>query len=237
MQTKAGWRAPLPRPGRVDCNVVGIVQGSSERCISAVVREGMANGPCPMCTGAFLIPRECWKWRSSAWVMWARASSSRCAVNVPDARQWSGYASGGHGGLQEDVGGSRWHRSRPLARNPHQQRTVTDIQVLWIPCGCDVPAPCLCGLHDLPGLGGPVPRAFRWRMHVVTPTKKANSSELTFYKELRSRARKHQRRFLYETNVGAACRSSTPQEPVHTETRSCASRASSRARCLTSWVS
>ncbi len=39
--------------------------------------------------------------------------------------------------------------------------------------------------------------------HVVTANKKANTSSLDFYQAIRSSALKHQRRFLYETNVAA----------------------------------
>jgi len=39
--------------------------------------------------------------------------------------------------------------------------------------------------------------------HVVTPNKKANTASLEYYRELRSVAQQHRRRFLYETTVGA----------------------------------
>ncbi|MCC2605560.1 bifunctional aspartate kinase/homoserine dehydrogenase I [Planctobacterium marinum] len=39
--------------------------------------------------------------------------------------------------------------------------------------------------------------------HVVTPNKKANTSDLAFYKKLREVARQNNRQFLYETTVGA----------------------------------
>ncbi|MCC4263690.1 bifunctional aspartate kinase/homoserine dehydrogenase I [Oceanimonas baumannii] len=39
--------------------------------------------------------------------------------------------------------------------------------------------------------------------HVVTPNKKANTSSLDYYRELRRSARATRRKFLYETNVGA----------------------------------
>jgi aspartokinase/homoserine dehydrogenase 1 len=40
-------------------------------------------------------------------------------------------------------------------------------------------------------------------LHVVTANKKANAGSLAYWKELREQARGGQRRFLYETNVGA----------------------------------
>ncbi|AWB67221.1 bifunctional aspartate kinase/homoserine dehydrogenase I [Saccharobesus litoralis] len=39
--------------------------------------------------------------------------------------------------------------------------------------------------------------------HVVTPNKKANTSTMAYYHELREAAKENKRRFLYETNVGA----------------------------------
>ncbi len=39
--------------------------------------------------------------------------------------------------------------------------------------------------------------------HVITPNKKANTSSMAFYHQLRDAAQENKRRFLYETNVGA----------------------------------
>lgn len=44
---------------------------------------------------------------------------------------------------------------------------------------------------------------FKSRMHIVAANKKANTRIATYYKALRECASQHQRRFLYETNVGA----------------------------------
>ncbi|MGC6378045.1 bifunctional aspartate kinase/homoserine dehydrogenase I [Bisgaard Taxon 45] len=46
-------------------------------------------------------------------------------------------------------------------------------------------------------------RALNEGFHVVTPNKKANTRELAYYNALRESARKNQRKFLYDTNVGA----------------------------------
>ena len=46
-------------------------------------------------------------------------------------------------------------------------------------------------------------RALGEGFHVVTPNKKANTRSLDYYHLLRDLARKNQRKFLYETNVGA----------------------------------
>ncbi|MFV7444809.1 hypothetical protein ACNPM3_19130, partial [Acinetobacter pittii] len=39
--------------------------------------------------------------------------------------------------------------------------------------------------------------------HVVTPNKKANTSSMNFYHQLRAAAAGSRRKFLYDTNVGA----------------------------------
>ena len=44
---------------------------------------------------------------------------------------------------------------------------------------------------------------FKAGLHVVTANKKANSGAMDYYTQLRAIADKHKRRFLYETNVGA----------------------------------
>ncbi|HDX1177952.1 TPA: bifunctional aspartate kinase/homoserine dehydrogenase I [Pasteurella multocida] len=46
-------------------------------------------------------------------------------------------------------------------------------------------------------------RALGEGFHVVTPNKKANTRELAYYNALRESARNNQRKFLYDTNVGA----------------------------------
>ena len=46
-------------------------------------------------------------------------------------------------------------------------------------------------------------RALAEGFHVVTPNKKANTRALDYYHKLRDLAHKNQRKFLYETNVGA----------------------------------
>lgn len=46
-------------------------------------------------------------------------------------------------------------------------------------------------------------RALEEGFHVVTPNKKANTREMAYYNQVRANARKNQRKFLYDTNVGA----------------------------------
>lgn len=46
-------------------------------------------------------------------------------------------------------------------------------------------------------------RALSEGFHVVTPNKKANTREIAYYNALREQARNNQRKFLYDTNVGA----------------------------------
>ncbi len=59
-------------------------------------------------------------------------------------------------------------------------------------------------LHFQPGSGGSITPIFlREGFHVVTPNKKANTSSMDYYHQLRYAAEKSRRKFLYDTNVGA----------------------------------
>ncbi|MBR0574284.1 MULTISPECIES: bifunctional aspartate kinase/homoserine dehydrogenase I [Pasteurellaceae] len=46
-------------------------------------------------------------------------------------------------------------------------------------------------------------KALKEGFHVVTPNKKANTSDYAYYQQLRENARRSHHKFLYETNVGA----------------------------------
>lgn len=46
-------------------------------------------------------------------------------------------------------------------------------------------------------------RALKEGFHVVTPNKKANTSDYSYYQEIRENARSNHHKFLYDTNVGA----------------------------------
>jgi aspartokinase/homoserine dehydrogenase 1 len=52
-------------------------------------------------------------------------------------------------------------------------------------------------------LAAAYPSLFEAGFHVVTANKKANSAAMAFYRELRRTANRWQRKFFYETNVGA----------------------------------
>ena len=64
--------------------------------------------------------------------------------------------------------------------------------------------------------------------HVVTPNKKANTSSMDYYHQLRYAAEKSRRKFLYDTNVGAGL-------PVRVEFYSKENRTEGHFSCTT-WI-
>src|SRR4029077_19319631 len=82
--------------------------------------------------------------------------------------------------------------------------TVTDLGSL-----CDLVRerrpihPVLVDCTTSETLAAAYPRLFEAGFHLVTANKKANSASMAFYRELRRTANRWQRRFFYETNVGA----------------------------------
>nr|WP_320133993.1 bifunctional aspartate kinase/homoserine dehydrogenase I [uncultured Holophaga sp.] len=206
MQTKPGVAGTFFRAlGEVDCNVVAIVQGPSERCISAVVREEDGQR--------------------------AMNHVHRRFFDTKGVLEIALFGVGNVGGkLVEQI-----HEIRPRALEQgldlrvialaSLDRMLVDPEGIDLSCwrqslqastvAPDVPAllasvkarrplhPVFVDCTTAPDLAALYPQIFDSGMHVVCANKKANSSEYEFYRELRTRARRHQRRFLYETNVGA----------------------------------
>ncbi|WP_005034125.1 bifunctional aspartate kinase/homoserine dehydrogenase I [Holophaga foetida] len=206
MQTKSGVAGTFFRAlGEVDCNVVAIVQGSSERCISAVVREADGKRAMAHVHRRFFDTKGVLEVAifgvgnvGGSLVEQIRGQRSRMLAYGLDLRV---VALGGSRKMLLDPDGidlDCWRET--LA----EKGVPTDLQALRDSIKARRPLhPVFVDCTTSPELAAQYPSFFDAGMHVVTANKKANSSEMTFYRELRNRARKHQRRFLYETNVGA----------------------------------
>jgi len=206
MQTKAGVAGTFFRAlGEVDCNVVAIVQGSSERCISAVVREG--DGKRAMAH----VHRRFFDTKGVLEVALFGVGNVGSRLLAQIQSQRSSMLEHGMDLRVIALAGSRRMLLDPDGIDLENWREIyaekgvpTDLQLLLDSVKSRRPLhPVFVDCTTSPELASRYPSLFDGGMHVVTANKKANSSELTFYKELRHRARKHQRRFLYETNVGA----------------------------------
>lgn len=189
----------------VDCNVVAIAQGSSERIISAVVKE--TDGERAMAHlhrrffdtrgvlevvlfgvgnvgGALLGQIQSQQPRFLEAGLEMRvvgvADVDRMLMNARglDLADWRGELAG-HGEATD--------LDRMLAFVKERRPTV--------PVFVDCTSSAELAKH--------YPDIFDAGLHLVVANKKANSSGLAFYQELRKRSAKRSRRFLYETNVGA----------------------------------
>ena len=187
----------------MDCNVVAIAQGSSERIISAVVAEpdGLramphlhrrffrTGGAVELClfgvgqVGACLlkqIRRQQPKFREQGLELRVRvlANRSRMLEGVADLEGWRGE----------------------LEANG----VATDLDRVLAMFGTRSPAiPVFVDCTSSPELAARYPDILDAGFHLVAANKKANSSSSAFYQELRDHCRARSRRFLYETNVGA----------------------------------
>ena len=189
----------------VDCNIAAIAQGSSERIISAVVREGDGVRVMSHVHRRFFNTREVLELYlfgpgnvGGTLLNQIRSQQARFQDLGLDLRV-VGIA--GSRRMLMDRGGidlSRW-------REDFAERGVaTDLDEVLASVKTHRPSlPIFVDCTTSADLTQRYPAIFDAGMHVVAANKKANSSSQAFYQELRTSAGRRQRRFLYETNVGA----------------------------------
>jgi len=186
-----------------DCNVAAIAQGSSERIISAVVREEDGRRAMPhvhhrffrtaavleLCLfgvgnvgGCLLeqIRRQLPRFREQGLELKVRflANGTRMLEGVADLGRWREEL--------EDLG------------------VPTDLDAVLASARGHRPALSVfvdCTSSD--ALASRYPELLDAGFHLVAANKKANSSSGAFHRDLRERCRRRNRKFLYETNVGA----------------------------------
>lgn len=189
----------------VDCNVVAIAQGSSERIISAVVKETEGDRAMAHLHRRFFDTRELLE------VVLFGVGNVGGALLGQIHRQQPRFLDQGLDvrvvGLSDDkrmllnprgIELSRWREGLATQGEPtNLDRVMAFVRdrrpTLPVFVDCTTSADLMARYPELFDAG----------FHVVAANKKANSSSLAFYQELRQRSAKHARRFLYETNVGA----------------------------------
>jgi aspartokinase/homoserine dehydrogenase 1 len=189
----------------VDCNVVAIAQGSSERIISAVVREAEGDRAMIHLHRRFFDTREVME------VVLFGTGNVGGALLGQIQRQQARFMDGGLDvrvvGLADDkrmllqplgIDLARWREELAV------QGETTDLdRVLAFVLARRPTLPVFVDCTTSAELTKRYPDVFEAGLHLVVANKKANSSSLAFYQELRERSAKRSRRFLYETNVGA----------------------------------
>ncbi len=189
----------------VDCNVVAIAQGSSERIISAVVKETQGERAMAHLHRRFFDTREIMEVVlfgvgnvGGALVGQIQQQQPRFLENGLDVRV-VGVANDARMLLEpRGIDLARWRERL----ESHGEATDLD-KVLTFMKDRRPTLPVFVDCTTSAGLTERYPEVFDAGLHLVVANKKANSAALAFYQELRRRSGKHARRFLYETNVGA----------------------------------
>lgn len=188
----------------VGCNVVAIAQGASERIISAVVEE--ADGARAMAH----IHRRFFQTQVVVDVHLLGAGNVGGSLLGQIQRQHDQLLGLGLDLRVTTVATSRRMKTDPKGVDLSRWREVLaqgnpmDLDLLLESVRTGPPAlSVLVDCSTSGELAARYPDMFDAGCHVVTANKKANSSSLGFYRELRSRSSKRGLRFLYEANVGA----------------------------------
>ncbi|MES2607572.1 MAG: bifunctional aspartate kinase/homoserine dehydrogenase I [Pseudomonadota bacterium] len=186
-------------------NISAIEQGSSERCISAVINGDQSARAIQSVHRAFFKSHQ----SIDLYVCGVGSVGSELIDQIAQQRQTlheegidinvCGIANSStmicaEGGLdlvnwRADLNASN-HASVVSAMAEHANRTKP-LNGIFVDCTTSE------------AIGQTYLDIFKAGLHVVTANKKANSSAMNYYAQLRAVADKHKRRFLYETNVGA----------------------------------
>jgi aspartokinase/homoserine dehydrogenase 1 len=187
----------------VDCNVVGIAQGSSERIISAVVLEEDGRRAMPHVHRRFFRTAG-----TLELVLFGVGNVGGCLLEQIRGQEARFREQGLDLKVRLVANGRRMLEGVPsLAtwRGDLEARGVpTDLAAVLAAVRRDRPAlPVFVDCTSSPELAARYPEILDAGFHLVAANKKANSASSAFHRDLRDRCRRHARRFLYETNVGA----------------------------------
>ena len=189
----------------VDCNVVAIAQGSSERIISAVVREAEGERAMAHVHRRFFDTKEILELYlfgvgnvGGCLVEQIRAQQPKFLERGLDLRVCALSGSKKMLASAQGLDLATWREDLKVSATPSNLDAIlADVQdrrpTLPVFVDCTTSA----------DLSERYPDIFDAGLHVVVANKKANSAALAFYREIRQRASRRMRRFLYETNVGA----------------------------------
>jgi len=189
----------------VDCNIAAIAQGSSERIISAVVREGDGVRVMSHVHRRFFNTREVLELYlfgpgNVGGTLLKQIRSQQAKLRELGLELRVVGIAGSRKMLLDRAGIdlSRWREAWTEGGVP------TDLEEVLASVKTHRPSlPIFVDCTTSAELTRSYPAVFEAGMHIVAANKKANSSSQAFYQELRAAAARRQRRFLYETNVGA----------------------------------
>lgn len=188
-----------------DVNISAIAQGSSERCISCVVCEDAADTAVRAAHRFFFNTAQ----SIDVFAFGAGTIGGALIDQIREQRTkllWQNVdirviAISTINGMIMDADGldlSNWRADIEASTKKPSLDEVLDFVKKTKPLN-PVFVDCTAS-YDLPERYLDIINA---GMSIATPNKRANSMKIDFYRELRKTANKMQRRFLYETNVGA----------------------------------
>ena len=190
---------------QANINVIAIAQGSSERSISAVVGKGKVNEAIKACHQNFFTSMQFID------LILVGLGGVGGALLEQIRRQQPVLASQGIG--LRVVGLAN---SRKLALNrdgldlanwaallDEAQQSFTLAAVKKLVDDSHLINPVIVDCTSDESIASQYADFLAAGFHVVTPNKKANTSSMAYYRELRKTAQLTRRKFLYETNVGA----------------------------------
>lgn len=186
-------------------NVVAIAQDSSERSISAVVEQASCQNAVKVCHENFFshVPSidvflvGCGVVGSELLAQFERQQAFLQSRNV----RLTVYGIANSRQLQlngQGIALNSWQAQ--MAQAPHRFDVETLSQFVR---DHHLTNPVLIDCTSAEAIASQYADFLAAGFHVVTPNKKANTMSLEYYRQLRSVAQLHRRRFLYETTVGA----------------------------------
>ncbi|MSQ81882.1 MAG: bifunctional aspartate kinase/homoserine dehydrogenase I [Myxococcales bacterium] len=191
--------------GQVGCNVVALAQGSSELSISAVIGGPDAERALRHVHHCFLNTREVLEiylcGTGTVGSQFLQQLALRQAATVGGSVELRLCAVVTTTAMLVDPAGIDPQAVKQLLQ--HCQQPL-DLEVLLHGVAQRRPEqPVLVDCTSSAQLAADYPHLLRHGLHIVTASKHANSAAMSHYRAIREAARRHRRRFCYETNVGA----------------------------------
>ena len=188
-------------------NVIAIAQGSSERSISAVISEDKVTEAMAICHMAFFNSIQ----RLDLIIVGVGGVGSELIKQIRQQHEKLkaeqgvdirvvGIANSKH--FLADSQGLDLANYRELLNAP-ENMPFSRHAVKELVRSSHLVNPILVDCTSDEGLALSYADFMRDGLHVVTPSKKANTSSYKYYLELRATSRRNHRKFLYEANVGA----------------------------------
>ena len=192
--------------GKAGVNIRAIAQGSSERNISAVVEQHEATKALRALHSAFYLSSQTLSIGVIGTGLIGSSFLAQLATRIEELKTQRGIDLRVRG-IMNSRKMILHDRQLPLERwrdDLSSSPTEADIEafVNHVHAG-HLPHTVLIDATASAELPRHYERWFSRGINIITPNKKSNTEPFAYYRSLRETARRHQRYFLYETNVGA----------------------------------